>query len=346
MSFDEFKGSGHVAPRDLPWESSTQAVMKALTDPHGYIASDALRSAVNVSLALGMPLLLTGEPGTGKTQLAFRVALELGLGEPLRFDTKSSSVASELFYQFDNVAHYASSQLAALRHEEPPPAREFVRYRALGAAILRSRPWDEVRELVAAAQVEELQPCAERASVVLIDEIDKAPRDFPNDLLSQIDGATLSFEVPELGRSKPMVAAPGKRPVVIITSNSEKQLPEAFLRRCVYHHIAFPKDEQAYVRDILAARIQNFAVCNGPGFDQAVKAYFDLRATPGIEKKPSTSELLDWIRALGAAGVDWRVDLAAQAVPVGNCIGTLAKSAADHGSLRQVLKLAGAGADR
>jgi MoxR-like ATPase len=353
MTFHVFRGAGPLVPNGIL--NPLPSLRAALTDEAGYIAPAGLRDAVNVALALGMPLLLTGEPGTGKTQLAYRLAAELGLGKPLRFDTKSSSVANELFYQFDNVAHFADAQVAALSKSAARPAQDFVRYRALGSAILRSNPWFEIQHLVSPMQRDEIEPYCGKPSVVLIDEVDKAPRDFPNDLLNQIED--MSFAVPELGNEYPRfldksgkrpIRADGigadknNRPVVVITSNSEKQLPEAFLRRCVYHHIEFPKTaEQRHelVEAILAARLSGLGRKHGAGYAAALAVYFAMRDDGAVEKKPSTSELLDWMSVLQAVGIDWDLPLVDQADKVRPCTHTLAKTEADKTLLRVQLNL-------
>src|SRR5262245_55201544 len=244
MTFNRFRGSGSIPGAD---NNPLIAGVDPLRDPRGYRAGQDLANAVNVALALQMPLLVTGEPGTGKTQLAYRLAAELGKTEVLRFDTKSSSQATELFYQFDSIRQFAQSQLNAATGKPLPEPQGFVRIAALGLAILRTMNPDEVEAKLGPAWRHK-EPAS---SVVMIDEIDKAPRDFPNDLLNQIENR--EFWIPELGLH--FKADQRFAPMVVITSNSEKQLPEPFLRRCVYHHIEFPRTDEE-VKAILGSRLE------------------------------------------------------------------------------------------
>jgi MoxR-like ATPase len=232
-----------------------------------YIASDELRHAVNVAVALARPLLVRGEPGTGKTLLAENLAGALHL--PLiRWHVKSTTKAKDGLYVYDTVARLHDS-----RFGDAANVRDIARYIKLG-------PLGEA--LAAPSRV-----------VLLIDEIDKADLEFPNDLLHELD--VMRFRIDETGKE----IAAAERPIVVITSNNEKELPDAFLRRCVFHYIQFPSRE--LMTEIV--RVHHPDITDRV-LDNALEVFFGLRATPRLRKKPSTSELIDWICALKKAGVD------------------------------------------
>lgn len=318
MPFKKFRGSG---PIDGAEHNPLVKDVDVLRDPRGYRASPELANAVNVALALKMPLLVTGDPGTGKTQLAYRLAVELGRTEVLRYNTKSSSQANDLFYLFDSVRQFGQSQLNAARKEELPDTREFIQFAAMGHAILRTLDPDWVEGKLG----KRFKHASPTSSVVVIDEIDKAPRDFPNDLLNQIEDR--EFYVPELRQSFKADKNPDLAPVILITSNSEKQLPEPFLRRCVYHHIEFPKDRDE-IEAILGERLKQLRL-KDVAYQDAVAFFFRLRDQGMISKKPSTSELLDWLRALANAGLDMAQALSEQRQVLESCLGTLLKTTED-----------------
>ena len=230
-----------------------------------YIASEELKHAVNVAVALGRPLLLRGEPGTGKTLLAENLARALEM--PLvRWHVKSTTKARDGLYIYDTVARLYDSRFGG----DVNDIAKYIKLGPLGEAL-----------------------SAPKRVVLLIDEIDKADIEFPNDLLLELDA--MRFRIDETGRE--VVAK--ERPVVVITSNNEKELPDAFLRRCVFHYIQFPD------RELMAEIVKvHHPDITDRVLDNALEMFFSLRATPRLRKKPSTSELIDWICALKKAGVD------------------------------------------
>lgn len=232
-----------------------------------YIVSEALRNDVNVAIALGRPLLVKGEPGTGKTLLAHNIAL--GLGKQLIvWNIKSTSKAKEGLYVYDTVQRLNDSRFG---DRDVSDIRQYIKLGQLGKAF------------TAPEQV-----------VLLIDEIDKADLEFPNDLLNELD--EMSFYIAEIDET--VVAK--HRPIVVITSNSEKELPDAFLRRCIFHYIAFPTPEM--MERIVRV---HFPDIESNLLEAALKKFYSLRQIDGFRKKPSTSELLDWLQGLIVGGIDY-----------------------------------------
>jgi MoxR-like ATPase len=263
--------------------------------PADYKPSPGLVDAVNVALVLDKPLLLTGEPGTGKSQLAFSVAWQLAARRQLnvlsphveRFEAKSTSVARDLFYSFDTLGRFHAEYSKGSTNNA-----DYITYNALGRALLKAQPFQKVAELVGSDFTHE----GPLRSVVLIDEIDKAPRDFPNDLLNEID--QMFFRVQELKNVRVGgldVIHEDYRPIVIITSNSEKNLPDPFLRRCIYFDIPFPKPDD--LRAILVARLTALAAAgpDAPLVRDATAFFFELREANATNHKLSPAELIQWL---------------------------------------------------
>ncbi|MBI3440104.1 MAG: MoxR family ATPase [Proteobacteria bacterium] len=231
-----------------------------------YVATEDLKVAVNASIALERPLLIKGEPGTGKTMLAIEVAK--ALGAPLiEWHIKSTTKAVQGLYEYDAVMRLRDSQLG------DPRATDIENY------IKRGKMWEAFE--------------SPTRPVLLIDEVDKADIEFPNDLLQELD--RMEFYVYELNRT----VKAAQRPIVMITSNNEKELPDAFLRRCFFHYIRFPDE----------TTMQAIIESHYPGVKQrlvneALKIFYDMRKVPGLKKKPSTSELLDWLKLLLTDDID------------------------------------------
>lgn len=298
------------APVELPPTQRQKQV-----DPAGYLIDSRLADAVNVALILGQPLLLTGEPGTGKTQLAFRVAWELGYGKPLVFNTKSTSTARDLFYTFDTMGRFHAAQTGIGSGNN----LDYITYAALGLAILQSRSRESVGRYLPAG----FEHSGPRRSVVLIDEVDKAPRDFPNDLLQEVE--TMSFRISELQNAE-ISADVAYRPVLILTSNSEKNLPDAFLRRCVFFNIPFPQRENL-VR-IVQSRLEGFADGSGKLLESAIDFFLKLRER-NLRKPPSTAELLNFLQTLAQHGAQPDQALIASSDALRASLSTLGKTRED-----------------
>ncbi len=230
------------------------------TGTQDYVATEDLKIAVNAAVTLERPLLVKGEPGTGKTELAKQVSLALNL-PMIEWNIKSTTRAQQGLYEYDAVSRLRDSQLGEDRVHD------------VGNYIKRGKLWEAFE--------------AEQKIVLLIDEIDKADIEFPNDLLQELD--KMEFFVYETGQ---MIRAK-HRPVVIITSNNEKELPDAFLRRCFFHYIRFPDEET----------MKAIVEVHHPGIKAdllttALTQFFEIREQPGLKKKPSTSEVLDWLKLL------------------------------------------------
>ena len=230
-----------------------------------YIASKELQLAVNAAITLERPLLIKGEPGTGKTMLAEELAASLGT-ELIPWHVKSTTKAQQGLYEYDAVSRLRDSQLGDEK------VHDIANY------IVKGKLWQAFD--------------SDKRSILLIDEIDKADIEFPNDLLLELDKMEFFvYETQEVVKAK-------QRPIVIITSNNEKELPDAFLRRCFFHYIQFPDaDEMRQIVDVHFPDIKKVLL------NQALQSFFDLRDVPGLRKKPSTSELLDWLKLLVAEDI-------------------------------------------
>ena len=236
------------------------------TGTKDYVASDDLAVAVNAAITLERPLLVKGEPGTGKTELARQVAAALEM-PIIEWNVKSTTRAQQGLYEYDAVSRLRDSQLGDDRVGD------------VAAYIRRGKLWDAFT--------------APERTVLLIDEIDKADIEFPNDLLQELD--RMEFHVYETGETIRAV----NRPVVIITSNNEKELPDAFLRRCFFHYIRFPEiDTLKAIVDVHYHGIKDKLLTT------ALTQFYEVRETPGLKKKPSTSEVLDWLKLLLAEDLD------------------------------------------
>ena len=265
--------------------------MKKFTGSSEYVASRELMNAVNVAMALEKPLLIKGEPGTGKTMLAEAIAKALDM-ELIVWGIKSTTKAQEGLYVYDTVQRLYDSQFG---EGDVSDISQYIKLGKLGEAFQ-----------------------AEEQAVLLIDEIDKADLEFPNDLLWELD--KMEFYINE---TKETVRAK-HRPIVIITSNAEKELPDAFLRRCIFHYIDFPDREK--MEEIINV---HFGDIDRKLMQEAMKAFYDIRGLRQIQKKPTTSELLDWIQALSVSGVD--VSDIAEHIPY---VGVLLKKNQDIDTLK------------
>ena len=267
--------------------------MKLFRGSEDYVATEELINAVNVAIALKKPLLIKGEPGTGKTMLAQSISDALGK-KLIVWSIKSTTKAHDGLYVYDTVQRLYDSQFG---EGDVADIRQYIKLGKLGEAFT-----------------------AEEQVVLLIDEIDKADLEFPNDLLWELD--KMEFYVNE---TKETIKTK-HRPIVIITSNAEKELPDAFLRRCIFHYIEFPDEEK--MREIIRV---HYGDLDQKLVDKSVEAFYKLREMDDVQKKPSTSELLDWIQALMISGVE--IDDLSEKMPF---VGVLLKKNQDIDVMKEI----------
>lgn len=285
-------------------------------DIASYDPSPALKTAIDMAISLGRPLLLTGKPGTGKTQFAHWYATNKenknDFNEVFQFNTKSTSVYNDLFYEYDAVSHFRNK-------DGDKHVTDFITLTALGKAIVCVKGFkniedERLKKIAANSDINEEK--IKEKSIVLIDEIDKAPRDFPNDLLHEIEN--LSFTIKEASPSIKVSLDDSQKEkiIVILSSNDEKNLPDAFLRRCLFHYIEFPKDKE--LAQIIAKKlslkklneeeitkineIQNLeeidTIKDFEGLSDKIRLFFQIFNNDNIDKKPYTSECIDWLNYL------------------------------------------------
>ncbi len=261
-----------------------------------YVLDEGLRNAVEVALALHQPLLLTGEPGTGKTRLAYKVAAELSAdrgehefpAQPLVFHTKTTSTARDLFYTYDALSHFQAANIRRDLGAAVPGTADFIELQALGLAIARTAP-----AVVDGSKFRTVLGERALSTVVLVDEVDKAPRDFANDLLNELDN--YEFFIREQDNYA-VRRDPAQRIFVVLTSNSEKNLPDAFLRRCVFYHIPFP--DKAQLMHIAQVQLGAESGYTEELLAQLLDTFGEVRRR-SVRKPPATAELLAWLRLLG-----------------------------------------------
>lgn len=301
-----------------------------------YIFTKELIAAIDVAIGLGRPLLVSGEPGCGKTELGYAIARRMGIPRVHFFSTKSNSEARDLFYTYDAIGRFREAQTARTAGEGRSDTADYIEFQALGKAILDAHDKKDIEHLLNPRGAYK-HPGTPGRSVIILDEIDKASRDFPNDLLREIED--LAFRVPELSRRGSDQADPetpggipaDRRPIVVVTSNEERQLPDAFLRRCVFHEIAFPDDTT--LMQIVASGLRKRLPSKNPddpndpsGYNLPVEdgaillgllaEFRDMRLDkrPGISETIDAATLLAYPRSLPSPPLAERLPLVAPAL--------------------------------
>lgn len=265
-------------PSILAFRPFTNTNRSFEADARNFVPGSQLETSINTAIAVGEPLLITGEPGTGKTQAAYYAAYKLGVEPVIHFQVKSETTAQSLLYHFDTIRYFHDAHLQNINTKDndciPLDKKEYVEPRSLWHAFEQAEKNNAPR-------------------VILIDEIDKAPRDFPNDLLHELD--KMEFTVVETNEK--ISVSKEHQPIVFITSNSERRLPEPFLRRCVYHHIRF---DDRIVEQAVKVRQNEFKNLSPEFIKMALRRFLALRDL-NLRKKPATGELLVWLRVLALA---------------------------------------------